>query len=306
MKRPRRLTAGDRVALVAPASPFRREDLEAGVAELMRLGFEPVVDDRIFLTDRYVAGPSETRAAVIHGAWRDPSIRALVAVRGGYGSAQVLPHLDPSLLVADPKIFLGYSDATALLWYHLRHGVVAFHGPMVEGRLARGEAGYHRPSLLAALTEAGPAGELAPDGLDVFAHGEAAGSLVGGTITQLGASLGTPFACDPPPGAVLFLEDVNERPYRVDRLFTQLRQAGVLARAAGLVLGAFPNCDEPGGQPAIRDVLRDLTREMPGPVLFGFPSGHTPAPAWTLPFGVRARIVTRPRPRLIIEEAAVS
>lgn len=303
---PHRLRPGDRVALVAPASPFKREDLELGIAELASLGFEAVYDERVLQRAGYLAGSAETRAAVLMDAWRDPGIRGLIAIRGGYGSAQVLPLLDGSVVRTARKPLVGYSDITALLSWHLQLGVGCFHGPMIDRRLARGSEGYHRESFVAALCTPEPVGELAPGTLESFQAGEASGLLVGGTLTQLVASLGTPWAFDPPDGCVLFLEDIGERPYRIDRMVTQLTQAGVLARAAALVFGAFPGCDEPGGDLAIRDVLRGLTTAFPGPVLFGFPSGHTPGPTWTLPFGVRATVVAGSRALISIDERAVS
>jgi muramoyltetrapeptide carboxypeptidase len=123
-------------------------------------------------------------------------------------------------------------------------------------------------------------------------------------MTQLTASLGTPYAFDPPAGCVLFLEDVNERPYRLDRMLTQLRLAGLLSRAVALVFGEMRGCDEPGVTLLARDVVRRLTVDFPGPVLYGFPSGHTAGPAWTLPLGVRVRVVTAP-PAIVVEEAPV-
>lgn len=303
--RPRRLQPGDRVALVAPASPGMRDDLERGVAELRALGFEPVVDERVRARHGYVAGVPAVRAAALADAWRDPSIRALVAVRGGYGSQQLLPLLDPRWLAADPKVFIGYSDLTALLAWQVMHGAVAFHGPMVEGRLARGHAGYDRASLLAAVTQPVPMGTLAPAGLEILRPGEAAGVLMGGTLTQLAALLGTPYACLPHEPTILFLEDVGERPYRLDRLLTQLHQAGLFRHVTGVLLGVFPRCDEGGGGPTARAVLGDLFAHFPGPVVFGFPSGHTEGPALTLPFGVHARLLARSTPALSIEEAAV-
>jgi muramoyltetrapeptide carboxypeptidase len=303
--KPRRLKRGDRVALVAPASSFKREEFDAGVRELERLGFEAVYDDRVFARDRFVAGPAELRASAIHDAWRDPSIAALIAVRGGYGSAQLLPLLDPAVMRASRKVFIGYSDITALLSFHLQHGVTAFHGPMVEFRLSAGEVGYHRDSFLRAVCETAAVGALRPEKLEVMRPGETSGPLVGGTVTQLAASLGTAWAFTPPEGSILFLEDVGERPYRVHRMLTQLAQAGVLGRARGLVFGEFPSCDEPGGEHAIRDVLREYVTDFKGPVLFGFPSGHTTGATWTLPFGVTARITTSPA-ALVIEEPAVS
>jgi muramoyltetrapeptide carboxypeptidase len=291
---------------VAPASPFRREDLDAGIAELARLGFEGVYDARIFARRRFVAGDARLRAAALHDAWGDPTIAGVIAMRGGYGSVQLLPLLDPDVMRRGHKVFVGYSDISTLLWFHLRHGLICFHGPMIERRLAAGAAAYDRRSFLAAVQEPAPVGELAPPGLVALKPGEASGVLVGGTLTQMTSSLGTPWAFDPPTGCLLFIEDVGERPYRIDRMLTQLTQAGILSRASGLIMGELPSCDEPGGDPCIRDVLIDFFEHFPGPVLFGFPSGHTSGPTWTLPLGVRARIVTSPAPALIIEEAAVA
>jgi muramoyltetrapeptide carboxypeptidase len=306
-RRPRRLQQGDRIALVAPASPVQPDELVRGADELRTLGFEPVYDDRVLARHGYVAGTPAVRAACLAEAWRDPSIRGIVAVRGGYGSQQLLPALDPRWIAADPKVFVGYSDITALLTWHVAHGGVAFHGPMVEGRLARGIGGYDRASLMAAVTQPMPMGTLAPPGLDVFRPGDAQGVLLGGTITQLASLLGTPWAVVPKEPTILFLEDVGERPYRLDRLMTQLYQAGMFARVTGIVLGSFPRCDEGAGGPTARGVLRDLLARFPGPVVFGFPAGHTEMPAWTIPFGVAARLTAGPAGAgLSIEEAAVS
>jgi muramoyltetrapeptide carboxypeptidase len=229
----------------------------------------------------------------------------LIAVRGGYGSAQLLPLLDTRLLRDARKIFVGYSDITALLCLHLQHDVACFHGAMIERRIARGEDGYDRRSLLACLSEGAPPGEMMPAGLDVLKRGEARGVLVGGTMTQLVSLLGTPWAYLPPEGCILFLEDVAERPYRIDRMLTQLKYAGVLGRAAAIVFGEFPDCNEPGDEVTARHVAESFAAECRGPVLFGFPSGHTRAATWTLPFGVEARVVAAGRAALVIEESAV-
>jgi muramoyltetrapeptide carboxypeptidase len=303
--KPHRLRSGDRIALVAPASAFRRDDLDAGVTELRRLGFDAVYDQRVFERQRFVAGEAATRAALIEHAWRDSSIRALMAIRGGYGSAQLLPLLDTRLMRDARKVFIGYSDITALLCQHLRYDLACFHGAMIERRIALGEDGYHRPSLLACISEAQPAGEMTPPGLEVLKHGEARGVLVGGTMTQLVSLLGTPWAYMPPDGCLLFLEDVAERPYRIDRMLTQLKQAGVLEKASAIVFGEFPDCNEPGDEVTARHVAESFAVHCRGPVLFGFPSGHTKAATWTLPLGVEARVVTSGRAALVIEESAV-
>jgi len=306
MLKPRALAPGDRLAIVAPASPFERREFDEGVAELGRLGFVPSYDDSVFARDAYVAGPPALRAEALRTAWQDPAVAGVVAVRGGYGSAQVLPLLDPALARRSAKPFVGYSDLTALLTFlTLQCGVVAFHGPMLAGRLGRGAAGYDRDSFERALCHPEPMGELAPPSLETIRRGEASGMLTGGNLTQLLASLATPYAYTPPPGCVLFLEEAGERPYRLDRMITQLRQSGILARAAAVVVGELPRCDEPSGQPTGRGVMASLLADFPGPVLFGFPSGHTTGPAMTLPLGVSARVVADGHPRLIIEEAAV-
>ena len=305
MLKPRALRPGDRLAIVAPASHFDRDEFDQGIAEIHNLGFVAVYDDTVFAKREYVAGPADVRAAAIRTAWRDPSIAGIVAVRGGYGSAQVLPLLDPQDARRAGKPFVGYSDLTAMLTFlTMNCEMVAFHGPMLAGRLGRGNEGYDRDSFERALCRHEPMGELTPPGLETIARGEAAGILLGGTLTQLLASIGTPYAFNPPPGYVLFLDEVGERPYRLDRMVTQLQHTGLLAKASAVVIGELPRCDEPAG-PTARSVMAHLFGDFPGPVLFGFPSGHTTGPAFTLPFGVISRVIADSRPRVIIEESGV-
>jgi muramoyltetrapeptide carboxypeptidase len=308
MLKPRALRPGDRVAVVAPASPFARAEFDAGVEELRRLGYDPVFDQSVFARTRYTAGDAALRAGAFRRAWTDAAVAALIAVRGGYGSVQMLPLLDPSEMRRSPKAFLGYSDNTSVLaWLTGACGMVSFHGPMIEGRFAKGESAYDRDSFTRVLTRATPAGAMSHPQVEVLRPGEAAGTLLGGTLTQLLASLGTPYAFDPPAGYILFIDEVAERPYRIDRMLTQLRLSGLLARASAVVFGELPRCDEPGeAGPAVTAVVADLLDGFPGPVLFGLPSGHTTGACMTLPFGVQARVVTAPSPALVIEEAAVA
>jgi muramoyltetrapeptide carboxypeptidase len=307
MRKPRALRPGDRLAVVAPAAAFKRDEFDAGIVELRRLGFEPVYDESVFDRRRYLAGSPETRARALRSAWCDPSIAGIIGVRGGYGSAQVLPLLDADEIRRAAKAFIGYSDLTAVLTFSTVYcGVAAFHGPMLAGRLSRGAAGYDATTLLNALTRTEPMGRITAPGLETIRPGEASGPLFGGTLTQLLASFGTPFAFDPPRGCVLFLEEVAERPYRLDRMVTQLRQSGTLSKAAAIVIGELPNCDEPGGDPTARAVMADMFAEFPGPVIIGLPSGHASGPALTLPLGVDCRVVTAGEPALVIEESAVA
>jgi muramoyltetrapeptide carboxypeptidase len=306
MIKPRALKRGDRLAVIAPASAFKRDEFDAGVAELNRLGFRPTFDEGVFARERYLAGSAALRAAAVRKAWADPEIAGIVCVRGGFGSAQLLPLLDKAEAARARKPLIGYSDVTSLLTFLTLHcNLVAFHGPMLAGRFDRGAAGYDRESFERAVSRPEPMGELACAALEVIRPGEVRGPLLGGTMTQLLASLGTPYDFNPPHGCVLFLEEVAERPYRLERMLTQLQQAGLLSRAAGIVLGELPRCDEPDGATTGRGVIAEVLHDFPGPVVVGFPSGHTDGPAMTLPLGVDVRLIASGRPRLVVEENAV-
>jgi muramoyltetrapeptide carboxypeptidase len=306
LRRPAALRPGDRLAVVAPASPCARDAVLHGARELESLGFEVTLDERIYLqAGGYLAGEPAVRAAHLMEAFADPGIAGIVCVRGGYGSAQILPLLDGAAIAANPKVFVGYSDITAIhTFLQQQCGLVSFHGPMLEGRFAD-PTRYDRDSFVRAVSVTEPMGALAPLRLEIWREGEASGVLVGGTITQLAASLGTPYAFDPPPGCVLFFDEVNERPYRLDRLLTQLIQAGIIARAAAIVFNELPGCDEPGGLVRGADAVRRVLANFTGPMLAGFPSGHTPGATMTLPFGVHATVIASGRPELVIQHAAV-
>jgi muramoyltetrapeptide carboxypeptidase len=311
-RRPHALRPGDRVAILAPASPFLREEFDRGLQEVQALGFRPVFDDRVFARRGFVAGDPAQRAAAFMAAWSDSSIAGILCVRGGYGSVQMLPLLDFDEVRAHAKVFVGYSDITTLLtWLTLQVGVVTFHGPMLAGRFSQGIERYDRETFLRAVSAAEPVGVLPGETLEVLRTGEASGMLIGGTLTQLMASLATPYAFDPPDGHLLFIDEVNERPYRLDRLLMQWRLSGLMARASGVIFNELPGCDESGNADTAgsavtaRDVVCDALRDFPGPVVLGLRSGHTPGAAITLPFGVRATLSASATPSVTIDEAAV-
>ena len=306
MRKPRALQPGDRVAIVAPASALSADELHAGCEELRALDLEPVYEMSIFERSAYTAGSATVRAEALTRAWNDPRVAAVIAARGGHGSVHLLPLLDPADFEGATKAFIGYSDNTSLMtWMTLACGIVTFHGPMIDRRLARGPGAYDRDSFLRCLTRPAPIGVIRGPNVTVVREGEASGMLIGGTMTQLAASLGTPFAFDPPRSCVLFLDEVGERPYRIDRLFTQLRLAGIIERASALVFNELPRCEEPGGSPPMRAVIEELTADFRGPVLFGLPSGHAEGATLTIPFGVTARVDTGKHTGLMIDEAAV-
>ena len=300
----RPVESGARVALVAPASPFDPAAFDTGLAELRRIGLEPVFDARVFASHPIVAGPAETRALIMSEALENPDVRAVIAIRGGYGSAEMLPYLDAARLRRSRKAVIGYSDVTALHAFLNGHGRLAsVHGAMVDGRLSKGADAYDVATFLNSLSGT-PIGEQSPEGLAVIRRGEVVGPIFGGTLTQIAASLGTPYEFLAPPGHVLFLEDVAERPYRIRRLLTQLRQSGRLAAASAVVFGEMVRCDEPGGGVTAREVVSEFFADFPGPVLFGFPSGHTTTPSLSFPLGVETRVVATDTARVIFTEAA--
>ena len=306
LTRVRPVGPGSRIGLVAPASPFARADFEAGLAEMSRLDWVPVYDDRVFEREPIVAGPPAVRAAALRDYLDRNDIDAVLAVRGGYGSAETLPFLDPAAIRNSRTAFIGYSDVTALHSFLTCHArLVSIHGPMVEGRLAAGNGAYDRASLLASVSIE-PVGRLAPQGLETAKAGEAAGPLFGGTLTQLTSSLGTPYHFNPPTGHVLVIDEVGERPYRIRRMLNQLSQAGVLARAAAIVVGQLPKCDEPNGAVTGRGVVAEFFRDFPGPVIIGFPTGHSTSALITLPLGVNARVLAHGAPALVVDEAAAA
>ncbi|MEO7191414.1 MAG: LD-carboxypeptidase [Vicinamibacterales bacterium] len=302
----RPIRPGSRVALVAPASAFDRSEFDAGLAELARLNLSPVFDDTIFARAGFVAGSAVLRAeALMHAMTRD-DVDAVVAVRGGYGSVETLPYLDRERLRRRPVALVGYSDITSLHLFLGGHvGMTSVHGAMIDGRLARGPAAYDASSWIASLS-AEPLGELTADALEILRPGEAAGPLIGGTLTQLAGSIGTPYDLVVPAGAVLFIEDVAERPYQLRRLLMQLQLGGKLAQAGAIVLGEMTRCDEPGSDRSAHAVLAEFFADFPGPVLFGFPSGHTSGRLVSLPLGVHTQVLAGAgtRPRLVLEEAA--
>lgn len=298
--RPPRLAAGDLAALVGPAGAvFHQSQLDVARESLAALGLRVRVGEHLMARYGSLAGRDEERAADLAAAFADPEVRAVVPIRGGWGSARLLPHLDYDRVRRDPKVVLGFSDVTALLLgLHARSGLVTFHGPNALARWDRFSVEHMRRVLFAgeAPTLANPVDEN-PDHLVPRTHrirtitpGRARGRLIGGNLTVLAALVGTPYlpSFD---GAILFLEDVDEQIYRLDRVMTQLALAGVLERIAGFVFGACERCG-PGegyGSLTLEEVFADHVGGLGVPAWHGAMIGHG-MPQWTVPVGVEAEI----------------
>lgn len=305
--RPAALRAGDSIALISPASGFDRAKAQAGMETLRKAGYSPEFSGHAFARDgQYTAGTAQERLDDLHAAFGNPSIRAIVCNRGGYGSAELLRGLDVELVRKNPKIFVGCSDITSLeTWLHDTTGLVVFHGPMAAGDFAR-ENGVDWPSWRAALCDSRP-WELGPEaGLRTLKSGQAQGKFYGGCLSMLVASLGTPFQIRT-EGTILFLEDVGAKPYQIERMLLQLRLAGNLDTVRGIVFGQMKDCMQPGAAPnLLEDVLRRVLADFPGPVAIGLRSGHVAERNITLPIGAQAELDLFSTPLLRFTEPSVT
>lgn len=281
--------------------------MSLGLAELRRLGCVPVVS-KTAKPSGYFAASTKRRTAELNAALADKDTTAAICTRGGYGSNYLL---DPKLLrvPARPKILVGYSDITSLqiyLWQ--KHGWVTFYGPMVASGLAGGAGGKHgydEPSARAALTNAFDGWSLNLGGQTMF-PGIARGVLLGGCMTLVQTTLGTPWELDT-RGAILLLEDRGMKPYQVDNVLMHLRNAGKFNGVRGIILGEFPDC-EPATKrsPSAKEVCRRILRDLHVPIVWGARVGHTQRPMLTLPLGVRARLHAHGAGKLDILEPAVT
>jgi muramoyltetrapeptide carboxypeptidase len=304
--KPRALRSGETIGLCAPSGPIEADFVAAGVAELEGLGFRVQASADLGRRTRFTAGSVERRVAELHELYANPEVRAIVCARGGAGASSLLPHLDAARFTADPKPFVGYSDVTALHLYLGRLGFVTVHGPMAGRSLVAGR--YHPESLLAALTGEGAPYSSDVDDLEVLREGEAVGILRGGCLSLLAAAAGTPWALRPDAaGTILFIEDVRERPFRIDRMLTQLRLSGALENVKGIVFGEMKGCGTAAGEEyTLEEVLADSLAGLDVPMAIGLSSGHTNAPNVSLPLGVRARLTCGSESRLEVLESAVA
>ena len=287
--------------MAAPASCFDREALLLGIKRLEALGFQVRYREDIFSKKRYLAGDDERRFAEWSAYLREDAVKAVFAARGGYGSMRLLPRLESLPNDLPPKILLGYSDITSLLLFaQQRWGWVTFQGPVVAKDIGERMRAPGQNSLLRTLTDPTPLGALRPEGLLALHPGEASGRLVGGCLSLIVCSLGTRYQLQT-RGSILYLEDVGEKLYSLDRMLTHLRMAGLFDEIRGIVFGPLKDAhDDPA---IIQDLLTDLLQDLKIPILFGFPSGHL-EDSWTIPFGVEVTL-DADDPGLIFEEAAL-
>lgn len=303
------LHKGDTVGIVAPAGPVNREQFETGITRLRELGFNPVFSKSIFNRELYFAGGVRRRVEELHEMFREPEVKAIICARGGYGSNHLLPHLNLGLIARNPKILCGYSDLTTLLThFHDTTGLVGFHGPMLTKDFSRPD-GVDFASFSSASMGQQQWRVTSSDspGLEPIAKGTAEGKLYGGCLSLLVATLGTPYEIQT-VDTILFLEDLGEWPYRIDRMLMHLKYAGKLEKVRGIVFGEMVECAAPAGSDyTLQEVIGRTLDGLNIPVAFGLRSGHVSSGNITLPIGVRARLSVAETVALdILEPATVS
>jgi muramoyltetrapeptide carboxypeptidase len=286
--RPVALRPGDKVGIIAPAGPIGADALEAGCAWLVRKGFQPVYLESILDRDLYFAGNATRRLGEFHEMFSRSDIKAIICARGGYGCNYLLPNIDLGLVRANPKIFCGCSDVTTLLT-HLcdKAGMVTFHGPMLNVDVRPN--GVDEASWAAALMSGEPyQREFIAGEVETLVPGAAEGMMYGGCLSLLCASLGTPYEIES-RGTILFIEDLAEPAFRIDRMLMQLKLAGKLAEVRGIIFGEMLQCGpRDNGDYTLQQVVRRVVGDLGIPVAYGFKSGHVSQSNFTVPLGVQA------------------
>jgi muramoyltetrapeptide carboxypeptidase len=293
---PDRLQPGDTVGLIAPGSSISEEGIVKAIRQIESLGLKVKVGKRLRAINGFLAGTDRQRIDDIHAMFADPTVKAVWCVRGGYGCGRLLPLLDYKMIKRNPKVLIGYSDITALTTAITRQtGLVTFHGPVGSSDFTDFTSMHLKAALLAgnswAPIERPP---VSPEGTAyesyVIRGGTAEGALWGGNLSLLAAASGTDFA-PPIKGSLLFIEDIGEDPYKLDRMLTQLRQSWNLSSAAGILLGIFKGCEaDPDDRSlTLRETLTGRFEDLGVPVAYGFPIGHI-KDMCTLPIGLKARV----------------
>ena len=298
--KPKRLSKGDTVAVIAPSSGVEAEGFGKALQNMADLGFKTKVGKSARSIKGFLAGTDKERLDDLHQAFADKEVNAIWCVRGGYGASRFLPDLNFNLIKKNPKILIGYSDITALhTAIYQNCGLVTFHGPVAASTYSD-YAKKHVVNVL--MNPSAPYKiELSPDNIakesnlfktEIITKGKCRGKLIGGNLSLLTAMAGTPFGMRDPKGKILFAEDVGEQPYRIDRMLTQLRQSIDMRQLAGIALGVFEDCNPKStGTQSLMDVLKDRLGDLGIPVIYGLSFGHI-RDQFTLPVGIEAELDT--------------
>jgi muramoyltetrapeptide carboxypeptidase len=302
--KPRRLTGGDLIGIVSPAGPISdTSKIDRGVRYLESLGYRVTVGKNAALKKGYLAGSDKERVDDLHSMFANGDVRAIFCMRGGYGTPRLLRLLDYRLIARNPKILVGFSDITALqlaLWHKCR--LITFHGPMVGTDMAEAIDPYTEEMFWRILSSDAESHKISLDKSVVLHRGSAVGRLLGGNLSLIVTLIGTPWF-PRLSRAMLFIEEIGEEPYRIDRMLTQLKNAGILDSVSGILSGQLIDCVPQNlstPQLTADQVLDELQRTLRKPFLANAPFGHHPTKL-TLPVGVRAKLDTHRRTLTFLE-----
>lgn len=311
--KPKRLNKGDTIGIIAPSSGVSESEFEKALKNMTDLGFKTKVGKYTKAVNGFLAGTDKERLEDLHWAFADQEVKGIWCIRGGYGASRYLPQIDFKLIKKNPKVLVGYSDITALhLAIYQNTGLVTFHGPVAASTYSD-YTKNHVVNLLmnpsvpykVELSSANIAKEAPEFKTQVITKGKAKGKLTGGNLSLLTALAGTPFALKDTKGKILFIEDVGERPYRLDRMFVQLKQSVNLRELAGIALGIFEDCDAPDDKSqTVLDVVRDNLGNLGIPVIYGLSFGHI-RDQFTLPMGIEAEFDTENTTMTFLETSVV-
>lgn len=311
--KPKRLLKGDTVALITPASGVDASVFITALQNIEKLGFRPKISKYSLARNGFLAGNDRERLEDLHWAFADKEVKAVWCVRGGYGVTRILPLVDFKLIENNPKILIGYSDITALhTAIHQNTGLITFHGPVA----ASGYTDYAKNHVLGVVSnpsvnykiEISPqnaANKSSVYKTETITPGRAVGELIGGNLSLLAAMAGTPFALKDTKGKILFIEDVGEAPYRIDRMLTQLLQTVDMKRLSGIALGIFKGCEAKDDKSqSLIEVLKDRLGNLGIPVIYGLSFGHI-RDQCTLPVGVKAELDAEKATIKLLESAVI-
>lgn len=307
--KPEKLEIGDTIGLIAPGSYISQKQLDESIKNLEALGYKVKYNDAILDKYGYLAGKDSVRVKEIHSMFLDKEIKAIMAVRGGYGCARFIPMLDYNLIRNNPKIIIGYSDITSLLYgIYEKTGLVCFHGPVGTSTFNE----YSINNMLSVIANDQNEFEMTNLNEDdaqikVINPGVAEGELVGGNLSIVVSMIGTEFDIDS-KNKIIFLEDIGEEPYRIDRMLTQMIQSGKFDECSGIALGVFRKCEIDENSPefenslTLQQVFSDRLGDLGIPVIYGLSFGHI-TNKFTLPFGINTKLDTYNRKLVLLENS---
>lgn len=307
MNKGKALKFGDTIGLISPASPTSKVNVEKAKDKLIEMGFKIKMGKSPYQAYGYLSGSDEIRANDINNMFSDKEVDGIICLRGGYGTPRILDLINYEVVKNNPKVFVGYSDITALhIAFTQKSNLVTFHGPMATSDMIGSFSEFSKDSFLKATMKGEPIGKiLNPEGeeISIIKGGVAEGPIIGGNLSLIVDTIGTPYEINV-KGKILFIEEIGEDPYKIDRMINQLRLSGKLKEAEGIILGDFNNCDI-GKHPeslSLKQIFKDHIEPIGKPCIYNIQAGHC-EPNITLPFGVRARLDADKKEVTILQSA---